>query len=245
MVARTPGVRLVPTEIGHAASPADPRGARGHRARRRGRRGRRADPRRPGRRSVILLAALPERRSTRAGLPRAGPAASSHETRAPASSAPPSRPYRRASSRSIRMPSSRATRVPASVGDQPGAITHRERVEVLGMLSEGLGNKAIAVRLDISTHTAKFHVASILAKLGRGQPHRGRGHRNETRARADLTTGDPLPSGERQGEGRRQRRAWPPSPQPSPSKGEGADGAEPPSECSTRSGSKGSGRPRP
>jgi DNA-binding CsgD family transcriptional regulator len=36
------------------------------------------------------------------------------------------------------------------------------------MLAEGLGNKTIAVRLGISTHTAKFHVASILAKLGAG-----------------------------------------------------------------------------
>jgi len=30
------------------------------------------------------------------------------------------------------------------------------------------GNKAIASRLGISTHTAKFHVASILSKLGAG-----------------------------------------------------------------------------
>jgi DNA-binding CsgD family transcriptional regulator len=46
-------------------------------------------------------------------------------------------------------------------------LTARE-IEVLGMLAEGLGNKAIAARLGISTHTAKFHVASILAKLGAG-----------------------------------------------------------------------------
>jgi DNA-binding NarL/FixJ family response regulator len=49
--------------------------------------------------------------------------------------------------------------------DQP--LTARE-IEVLGMLAEGLGNKVIAARLGISTHTAKFHVASILAKLGAG-----------------------------------------------------------------------------
>ena len=43
-------------------------------------------------------------------------------------------------------------------------LTPRE-IEVLGMLAEGLGNKAIAWRLDISEHTVKFHVGSILAKL--------------------------------------------------------------------------------
>ena len=36
------------------------------------------------------------------------------------------------------------------------------------MLAEGLGNKAIASRLAISSHTAKFHVAAIMGKLGAG-----------------------------------------------------------------------------
>ena len=44
-------------------------------------------------------------------------------------------------------------------------LTPRER-EVLGHLAEGLANKAIAARLGISEHTAKFHVNAILAKLG-------------------------------------------------------------------------------
>lgn len=44
-------------------------------------------------------------------------------------------------------------------------LTKRER-EVLQMLAGGLGNKEIAARLSISDHTAKFHVASILGKLG-------------------------------------------------------------------------------
>jgi NarL family two-component system response regulator YdfI len=44
------------------------------------------------------------------------------------------------------------------------SLTRRER-EVLQMLAAGLGNKEIAARLNISDHTAKFHVASILGKL--------------------------------------------------------------------------------
>jgi DNA-binding NarL/FixJ family response regulator len=38
-------------------------------------------------------------------------------------------------------------------------------VEVLRMVADGLANKQIAARLQISEHTVKFHVASILAKL--------------------------------------------------------------------------------
>jgi DNA-binding NarL/FixJ family response regulator len=34
------------------------------------------------------------------------------------------------------------------------------------MLAAGLANKGIAARLSISEHTVKFHVASILGKLG-------------------------------------------------------------------------------
>jgi two-component system, NarL family, response regulator YdfI len=44
-------------------------------------------------------------------------------------------------------------------------LTPRER-QVLEMMAEGLGNKEIAWRLQISEHTVKFHVSSILAKLG-------------------------------------------------------------------------------
>jgi DNA-binding NarL/FixJ family response regulator len=44
-------------------------------------------------------------------------------------------------------------------------LTPRER-EVLALLAEGLSNKAIADRLSISEHTAKFHVNAVLAKLG-------------------------------------------------------------------------------
>jgi len=44
-------------------------------------------------------------------------------------------------------------------------LTPRER-QVLNMMAEGFGNKEIAWRLQISEHTVKFHVSSILAKLG-------------------------------------------------------------------------------
>jgi DNA-binding NarL/FixJ family response regulator len=52
---------------------------------------------------------------------------------------------------------------PPSDDDAP-ALTPRER-EVLAAMADGASNKVIARRLDISFHTAKFHVASILAKL--------------------------------------------------------------------------------
>jgi DNA-binding NarL/FixJ family response regulator len=44
-------------------------------------------------------------------------------------------------------------------------LTPRE-LEVLQLLAMGLPNKAIAERLHISDHTAKFHVNAILGKLG-------------------------------------------------------------------------------
>jgi DNA-binding CsgD family transcriptional regulator len=43
-------------------------------------------------------------------------------------------------------------------------LTPRE-LEVLALLAEGASNKAIARRLGISVHTAKFHVSSLLDKL--------------------------------------------------------------------------------
>ncbi len=59
---------------------------------------------------------------------------------------------------------------PADAPDTPPVepaepLTPRE-VEVLQLLAEGLSNKQIAARLAISEHTAKFHVAAILGKLG-------------------------------------------------------------------------------
>jgi DNA-binding CsgD family transcriptional regulator len=43
-------------------------------------------------------------------------------------------------------------------------LTPRER-DVLALMAEGASNKQIAIRLGISVHTAKFHVASVLEKL--------------------------------------------------------------------------------
>lgn len=44
-------------------------------------------------------------------------------------------------------------------------LSARER-EVLALLAEGAPNKVIARRLGISIHTAKFHVAAVVSKLG-------------------------------------------------------------------------------
>jgi DNA-binding NarL/FixJ family response regulator len=62
---------------------------------------------------------------------------------------------------------SRVSTEPVSPASKVDALTERE-IEVLGMLAEGLGNKTIAHRLGISEHTVKFHVSSVLAKLGAG-----------------------------------------------------------------------------
>jgi DNA-binding CsgD family transcriptional regulator len=43
-------------------------------------------------------------------------------------------------------------------------LTPRE-LEVLTLLAEGMSNKAIAGRLGISVHTAKFHVGVLIDKL--------------------------------------------------------------------------------
>jgi DNA-binding NarL/FixJ family response regulator len=46
-----------------------------------------------------------------------------------------------------------------------GHLTARE-VEVLRLVALGKGNKEVAAQLNVSEHTVKFHVSSVLAKLG-------------------------------------------------------------------------------
>ena len=43
-------------------------------------------------------------------------------------------------------------------------MTPRER-QVINLIAEGLGNKQIAARLHIATHTVKSHVRNIMDKL--------------------------------------------------------------------------------
>ncbi|MDX8457839.1 helix-turn-helix transcriptional regulator [Mesorhizobium humile] len=50
--------------------------------------------------------------------------------------------------------------------NQPRPALSPREAEVLALLAEGAPNKVIARRLNISVHTAKFHVAAILIKLG-------------------------------------------------------------------------------
>jgi DNA-binding CsgD family transcriptional regulator len=53
---------------------------------------------------------------------------------------------------------------PPEGGPAEASLTARE-LEVLGLLTEGASNKAIARRLGISVNTAKFHVGRLIDKL--------------------------------------------------------------------------------
>lgn len=56
---------------------------------------------------------------------------------------------------------------PMAIGLPGETLTPRER-EVLELVASGLPNKAIARELGITEHTVKFHVGSVLDKLGAG-----------------------------------------------------------------------------
>jgi DNA-binding NarL/FixJ family response regulator len=48
---------------------------------------------------------------------------------------------------------------------EPEPLTPRE-AQILALLADGLGNKVIAARLGISSHTVKTHIAALFQKLG-------------------------------------------------------------------------------
>ena len=55
--------------------------------------------------------------------------------------------------------------VPQTEPEEPSEELTPREVEVLRLLAEGFANREIATRLDISEHTIKFHIRSILGKL--------------------------------------------------------------------------------
>jgi NarL family two-component system response regulator LiaR len=75
----------------------------------------------------------------------------------------------RAASKGVRLLSPEATQALIDAASRPPVVTYRlteRELEVLKLLVQGLSNPAIAERLVISKATAKYHVGSILAKLG-------------------------------------------------------------------------------
>jgi len=58
------------------------------------------------------------------------------------------------------LPSSSGSELPDDIVDTP--LTPRE-LELLQLLATGLGNKAIARQMNISEHTVKFHISSIVS----------------------------------------------------------------------------------
>jgi DNA-binding NarL/FixJ family response regulator len=126
-----------------------------------------AEPRAP---AVVLLAQAPDaawaaaalRAGARAVLPRE---ASAEEIVAAVEAAAAGLVSVPADLARALVPAAAATRAAPRGPSAPRQPLSPREVEVLGMLTEGLGNKVIAARLGISEHTVKTHVASILAKL--------------------------------------------------------------------------------
>jgi len=66
----------------------------------------------------------------------------------------------------VRFPAAREPGFGAMRETEPHALLTPRELEVLAALAEGMTNKAIARRLDISLHTVKFHIESLFRKLG-------------------------------------------------------------------------------
>jgi DNA-binding NarL/FixJ family response regulator len=66
----------------------------------------------------------------------------------------------------VRVPAARESGFGAMRENEAHALLTPRELQVLATLAEGMTNKAIARRLDISLHTVKFHVESLFRKLG-------------------------------------------------------------------------------
>lgn len=66
----------------------------------------------------------------------------------------------------VRAPAVRESGFGAMGESEAHPLLTRREIEVLAALAEGMTNKAIARRLDISLHTVKFHVELLFRKLG-------------------------------------------------------------------------------
>ncbi len=64
----------------------------------------------------------------------------------------------------FRAPGENARARPAAAGRVDRRLSSRE-IEVLALISEGLGNREIGDRLFVSEETVKSHLRKILAKL--------------------------------------------------------------------------------
>ena len=109
---------------------------------------------------VVLVGPAAERQRLRARLPPGVDVAAEYETAEDARAAG-------ITADAVMTAPPQAGRQDGSSPDQPPGehLTPRE-LQVLALLAEGLSNRGIAARLHISDQTVKFHVASIMGKLG-------------------------------------------------------------------------------
>ena len=67
---------------------------------------------------------------------------------------------------SVRVRSAKSKGFGAAPEVKPELLLTPREIEVLRALAEGLSNKGIARKFDISQHTVKFHIESLFRKLG-------------------------------------------------------------------------------